>query len=132
MAKELALEKKEVPGSSLTVSLPALMRSESSWPARWIGADAKHAVFGLKNHFHSRRNVIGDEGGHADKPEVYIKAVTQFASGAADDRSRAFRSLSVAAWSGRPHGAAFDAVLVLFAFDDAFDKNSGGHDLVRF
>ena len=32
IAKESALEKYDVPGSSVTVSLPALMRSGSSWP----------------------------------------------------------------------------------------------------
>ena len=32
MANESALEKYDVPGSSVTVSLPALIRSGSSWP----------------------------------------------------------------------------------------------------
>ena len=37
MPKESALEKYEVPGSSVTVSLPALMRSASSSPSQGYG-----------------------------------------------------------------------------------------------
>ena len=81
MPNESALEKYAVPGISLTVSLPALMRSASSSPFDREGPDAEHAILALQNHVHPRRNVIRHQRGQADA-KIHIEAITQFARNA--------------------------------------------------
>ena len=50
MAKESSLEKKELPGMLVTVSLPALMRSASSSPGRGKGPWNKNKIL-INNDF---------------------------------------------------------------------------------
>ena len=49
-----------------------------------IGTDSQHPILTLQNDFHARRNIIGDQGRHAD-PEVYVEPVAQFLGDALDD-----------------------------------------------
>ena len=59
-----------------------------------IGADAKHAVFGLQNHIHAFGNVVGDQRGHANA-KIDVVAVAQFQR---DAPCNAFPFLFFAKW----------------------------------
>ena len=54
IANESALEKYDVPGISLTVSFPALIRSGVFHPIDRIRPDPQHPVLRLQRHFHPR------------------------------------------------------------------------------
>ena len=83
IAKLSALEKMALPGSIVTVSLPALMTSGSSSSARGT-ADAEQAVLALQDDLDARRDEAGDERGDPDA-EVHVEAVAQLLRGAPGD-----------------------------------------------
>ena len=84
IAKESADEKNEAPGTTVTVSLPALMRSGSTSALGRVGPHAEDAVLGLEDHLHPRRDEVRDERRHADA-EVHVHPVAQLLRGAPDD-----------------------------------------------
>ena len=81
IAKDVAESKKEAPGSTVTVSLPALMRSGSSSPSYGYGPTPRMPFSRLQHDLDARRQVVGDEGGQADA-EVDVLAVAQLPRGA--------------------------------------------------
>ena len=84
IAKDSAEEKKDAPGTTVTVSLPALMRSGSSSPSQRVRADAEDAVLRLEHHLDPGRHVVGDERRHADA-EVHVEPVAQLPGDARGD-----------------------------------------------
>ena len=84
IANDSADEKNAEPGSSVTVCLPALMRSGSSSPSYGNGPDAEHAVLGLQDDVDAGGDEVGDQRRHADA-EVDVVAVAQLPRGARGD-----------------------------------------------
>ena len=81
IANESALENVDAPGTNVTVSLPALIRSASISDSQRVRPHAKQAVLRLQRDRHSLRNVIGNQRRNADA-EVDIVAILQFLCGA--------------------------------------------------
>ena len=105
----------------MTVSLPALIRSQSSWPGGWIRTDAEHAVFRLQNHFHARRNIIRDHGRNADA-EIDVVAVPKFLRDAARD---AFTRVHWALTR-----SPLDFLVVVLALHNALDVNARRSNMI--
>ena len=84
MAKLSALEKRAEPGSMVTVSLPALMRSAIDLGLGGVRADAEEAVLALEDDLDALGDVVGHQGRHADA-EVHVVAVPELLGGALGD-----------------------------------------------
>ena len=123
MANDSALEKYALPGNSVTVSLPALIRSRVLFARQRIRADAEHAVFRLQNHLDAWWHVVRDHGGNSDA-EVDVIAVAQFLRHAAGD------ALTRVHPQACPQSSSLDGLLVLFALHDALNVNAGRADVI--
>jgi hypothetical protein len=84
IAKDSALSKKDAPGTAVTVSLPALIRSGVLLAGERVGPDAEQPVLGVQQHAREALGVIGQERRHADA-EVDVQALAQLERGAGDD-----------------------------------------------
>ena len=78
IAKDVAESKNDAPASTVTVSLPALIRSASTSSSSGIGTDAEDAVLGVQHHVTPLGHEVRHEGRQADA-EVDVLAVEQFA-----------------------------------------------------
>ena len=74
IAKESALEKYDVPGSSVTVSLPGVDEVGVLLARLGIRPDPQHAVLGVQHDRDALGDVVRGEGRHADA-EVHVVAV---------------------------------------------------------
>ena len=113
IANESALLKYDEPGSSVTVSLPALIRSAIDFALGRKRPDAEHAVLGVQRDLDARRHAVGDQRRHADA-EVDVIAVAQVRAMRRTMRSR----LSIA------RGPFLDALLVRRALQDALHEDA--------
>ena len=66
-----------MPAISVTVSLPALIRSGSSRPRQRIRPNSEHPVLRLQHHLHARWNMVRNQSWHANA-QVHIEAIAQF------------------------------------------------------
>ena len=76
MPNEVAESKNEAPGRTVTVSLPALIRSGSTSLVERVRPDAEDAVLGLQHDVDAVGEVVRDQGRQADA-EVDVLAVGQ-------------------------------------------------------
>ena len=107
-----------MPGSSDTVSLPALIRS-GFLPRLRVGADAEHAVLGVEHDRDPLRHVVGGERRHPDA-EVDVVSVLHLQRRAPDDANPLGVCLGLA---GPPERAPLDALLVGLALEQALDED---------
>ena len=129
IANESALLKYEHPGSSVTVSLPALIRSGSTSLARRIRPDAEHAVLGVQRDVDAGRHVVGDQRRHPDA-EVDVVAVPQLAGDARTMRSRC-QSIARLAPSASRCACSYSRALEDVLHEDAGRVHVVGIDLAR-
>ena len=103
-----AAEVRRSPAVSVTVSLPALIRSGSTSSSVGYGPDAEHAVLRVQRDVDAGRDVVGDQRRHADA-EVDVVAV---AAARARRAGRSVRGCPIGAQSPLHRRALLDALLV--------------------